>query len=177
MPFTPSCCRARSCTLCVPFLDSPLAPADLKHASQGVSDTPAWIVVKANAYARQHGKTPFIIYQGAWSILERDFEREIIPMARSEGKRVLSSSLFGTDSSMGYAGMALAPWNVLAGGKIRTDAEEQKRKQTGEKGRQILSTEWERMPNERKVCAALEQVATEVGAKNITAGELNVTGS
>ena len=31
-------------------------------------------------------------------------------------------------------GMALAPWNVLAGGKIRTDAEEQRRRETGEKG-------------------------------------------
>ena len=44
------------------------------------------MVVKANAYARQHGKTPFVIYQGAWSILQRDFERDIIPMARAEGQ-------------------------------------------------------------------------------------------
>lgn len=36
-------------------------------------------------YARLTGKTPFVIYQGAWSILQRDFEREIIPMARVEG--------------------------------------------------------------------------------------------
>ena len=66
-------------------------------------------------YARLTGKTPFVVYQGAWSILQRDFERDIIPMARSEG-------------------LALAPWNVLAGGHIRTDEEEQKRRETGEKG-------------------------------------------
>ena len=30
--------------------------------------------------------------------------------------------------------MALAPWNVLAGGKIRTDEDEERRRQTGEKG-------------------------------------------
>ena len=29
--------------------------------------------------------TPFVIYQGAWNLMERSFEREIIPMARSEG--------------------------------------------------------------------------------------------
>ena len=29
--------------------------------------------------------TPFVIYQGAWNMMERSFEREIIPMARSEG--------------------------------------------------------------------------------------------
>ncbi|KAI0922784.1 hypothetical protein AcV5_009668 [Taiwanofungus camphoratus] len=117
----------------------------------GVSDTPAWLVAKANQYARMAGKTPFVIYQGAWSILQRDFERDIIPMARAEG-------------------MALAPWNVLAAGKIRTDAEEERRRQTGEKGRMLSSPEWERTPEQRKVCQALEQVAKEVGASDITSG-------
>ena len=52
----------------------------------GVSDTPAWIVSRANNYARMSGKTPFVIYQGKWSIMHRDFERDILPMAVSEGK-------------------------------------------------------------------------------------------
>lgn len=51
----------------------------------GISDTPAWVVTKANMYARLLGKTPFVIYQGQWNVLERSFEREIIPMAREEG--------------------------------------------------------------------------------------------
>ena len=51
----------------------------------GISDTPAWVVSKANQYARDHGKTPFVIYQGLWNVMKRDFEREIIPMARAEG--------------------------------------------------------------------------------------------
>ena len=67
--------------------------------------------------------------------------------------------------------MALAPWNVLAGGKIRTDAEEQARRQSGEKGRIMLDPNWERNDQERKVCQALEKVAAEVGAKHITSGE------
>ncbi|KAF9533756.1 Aldo/keto reductase [Crepidotus variabilis] len=116
----------------------------------GVSDTPAWVVSKANQYARDHALTPFVVYQGAWSVLERSFERDIIPMARSEG-------------------MALAPWNVLAGGKIRTDEEEERRRQTGEHGRKVMGSEWERTEDEKKVCKALEKVASEVGAKHITA--------
>ncbi|KAL6301950.1 Aldo/keto reductase [Sparassis latifolia] len=116
----------------------------------GISDTPAWIVSKANTYARLMGKTPFVIYQGAWSVLQRDFEREIIPMARSEG-------------------LALAPWNVLASGRIRSDAEEQKRRETGENGRLLLTNDWVRTPDEKKMCDALEEVAKQVGAKNITA--------
>lgn len=51
----------------------------------GISDSPAWIVSAANTYAKAHGKTPFAVYQGKWSILERDFERDIIPMARQFG--------------------------------------------------------------------------------------------
>jgi len=43
-----------------------------------VSDTPAWVVVKANAYAREHGFSPFVLYQGRWNLLMRDLEREII---------------------------------------------------------------------------------------------------
>ncbi|KAI0643781.1 Aldo/keto reductase [Trametes meyenii] len=116
----------------------------------GISDTPAWIVSKANLYARLMGKTPFVIYQGAWSILQRDFERDIIPMVREEG-------------------LALAPWNVLAAGRIRTDEEEEKRRETGEKGRTISRPDWERTENEKKVCKALEKVAQEAGAQSIQA--------
>lgn len=66
----------------------------------GISDTPAWVVVKANCYARQHGLRQFSVYQGRWSAAERDFEREIMPMARDEG-------------------MGLAPWGVLGGGYFK----------------------------------------------------------
>ncbi|KAI9440917.1 NADP-dependent oxidoreductase domain-containing protein [Lactarius indigo] len=71
-----------------------------------------------------------------WSILDRSFERDIIPMARSEG-------------------LALAPWGVLGGGKIRTNAEEARRKESGEKGRMIFSADWERTPEQKKVCDVL----------------------
>ncbi|KAH9053236.1 Aldo/keto reductase [Lactarius vividus] len=115
----------------------------------GISDTPAWVVAKANQYAKDHGKTPFSIYQGSWSVLERSFERDIIPMARSEG-------------------LALAPWGVLAGGKIRTNAEEARRKESGEKGRTLFDPQWERTPEQKKVCDVLEEIAKEVGTDSIT---------
>ncbi|KAK0481046.1 NADP-dependent oxidoreductase domain-containing protein [Armillaria luteobubalina] len=116
----------------------------------GVSDTPAWVVSRANMYAQVHGKTPFAIYQGHWSLLDRSFEREIIPMART-------------------LGLALAPWDVLGGGKFRTDAEEEERRQSGEKGRAPagMGIGWERNENEKKISRALEKVAGEVGSKNI----------
>ena len=36
-------------------------------------------------------------------------------------------------------------------------------------GRQTFNPRWERTEEERKMCLALEKVASEVGAKNITA--------
>ncbi|EGN98132.1 hypothetical protein SERLA73DRAFT_56273 [Serpula lacrymans var. lacrymans S7.3] len=81
---------------------------------------------------------------------ERSFERDIIPMARAEG-------------------LALAPWNVLAGGKLRSDEEEEKRRQTGEKGRTLTGPQWERSETEKAMSKALEKVAVEIGAKHITA--------
>ncbi|KAJ2925931.1 hypothetical protein H1R20_g11156, partial [Candolleomyces eurysporus] len=115
----------------------------------GISDAPAWVVTTANQYARDHGLTPFSVYQGYWSIMERSFERDIIPMARQEG-------------------MALAPWGVLAAGKIRSDEEEERRRKTGEGGRTMLSADWQRTESEKKVCDALTVVAKEIGAKEIT---------
>lgn len=116
----------------------------------GVSDTPAWVVSAANQYAKDNGKTPFVIYQGMWNVMERSFERDIIPMARQ-------------------LGLALAPWRVLAAGKLRTDEEEERRASSGEKGRLLYGSEWKRNENERKMSAALEKVAKEVGAPNISA--------
>ncbi|KAL5523244.1 AAD14_2 [Sanghuangporus sanghuang] len=97
-----------------------------------------------------YGKTPFVIYQGAWNVMERSFERKIIPMARS-------------------LRFALAPWNVLAAGRLHSDAEEEKRPASGEKGRSIFQAEWRCNENERKMTAALEKVAKEVGTEHVTA--------
>ncbi|GJJ13425.1 hypothetical protein Clacol_007679 [Clathrus columnatus] len=122
----------------------------LHHLVASRKNAPAWIVSKANQWARLSGKTPFSIYQGRWSILDRSFERDIIPMARAEG-------------------LALAPWSVMGGGRIRTDEEEQRRKETGENGRTLFTSSWERTEDEKKVCRKLEEIAKEIGAKSITA--------
>lgn len=76
--------------------------------------------------------------------------------------------IFHAPSSFSCPGMALAPWNVLGAGKIRSDEEEERRKQTGEHGRGPADA-WLRTPEQRQVCLALEKVAKEVGAKSITA--------
>ena len=114
----------------------------------GISDTPAWVVSAANTYARAHGKTPFVIYQGRWNAIIRDFEREIIPMAR-------------------HFGMALAPWDVLGQGKFKTPKEVEERKKSGETLRSFWNAD--QTENEIKISEALAKVAAEHGIESITA--------
>ncbi|KAL7412878.1 NADP-dependent oxidoreductase domain-containing protein [Mrakia frigida] len=83
----------------------------------GISDTPAWIVAACNTYAKDHGKTVFSIYQGRWNVMLRDFERDILPMAR-------------------HFGMALAPWDAIGGGRIQSKAQLDAKKKNGEEEEQ-----------------------------------------
>jgi aryl-alcohol dehydrogenase-like predicted oxidoreductase len=48
----------------------------------GISDTPAWIVSRANTIAEQRGWNPFVVFQFPYNIIRRDPEREIMPMCR-----------------------------------------------------------------------------------------------
>ncbi|MGD2033954.1 MAG: aldo/keto reductase, partial [Bacteroidales bacterium] len=63
----------------------------------GVSNHPAWKVMKANGIAERMGWSRFVASQNYYSIAGRDIEREIVPMVQDQG-------------------MALMPWSPLAGG-------------------------------------------------------------
>ena len=63
----------------------------------GVSNHPAWMVIKANAYAEKMGWGKFVATQNYYSIAGRELEREISPMSISEG-------------------IGIMPWSPLAGG-------------------------------------------------------------
>ncbi|EED18900.1 aldo/keto reductase, putative [Talaromyces stipitatus ATCC 10500] len=99
----------------------------------GISDTPAWVVVKANDYARTNGLRQFSVYQGKWNASFRDMERELIPMCRDQG-------------------MGIAPWAALGQGRFKSAAARQTA-HTGA-GRAAQLSE-----NEIRVSDALESVA------------------
>ena len=65
----------------------------------GISDTPAWIVSRAQTLAYERGLTPFSVLQIEYSLAERTVERDLIPMADA-------------------LGMTVAPWSPLAGGVL-----------------------------------------------------------
>ncbi|PYI02683.1 Aldo/keto reductase [Aspergillus sclerotiicarbonarius CBS 121057] len=104
----------------------------------GVSDTPAWVVVKANDYARAHGLRPFSVYQGKWNAGFRDLEREIIPMCRDQG-------------------MAIAPWAPLGQGRFKSAEARSSEAEAGSaRGANLTETDI-------KVSDALEKVAKRKG--------------
>jgi aryl-alcohol dehydrogenase-like predicted oxidoreductase len=65
----------------------------------GVSDTPAWIVSRANTVAELRGWTQFVGLQIEYSLIQRAPERDLIPMANA-------------------LDIAVIPWAVLGGGAL-----------------------------------------------------------
>ena len=49
----------------------------------GISDSPAWVISRANAIAEARGWTPFCALQSQYSLVERNAERELLPMSRN----------------------------------------------------------------------------------------------
>ncbi|KAF7557950.1 hypothetical protein G7Z17_g262 [Cylindrodendrum hubeiense] len=68
----------------------------------GISDTPAWVVAKANQYARDHGLAPFVVYQGLWNASIRD-SSVTLSLCMDEG-------------------MGLLPYGTLGQGRFQTEA-------------------------------------------------------
>lgn len=105
----------------------------------GVSNTPAWVVAKANEYARQKGLTPFVIYQGPWSAAERGIERDVIPMCQAEG-------------------MGIAPFHTLGSGYFKTAAQRAVEAKIPKEGRNLALVD---IPEKIIVAEALEKIASE----------------
>jgi aryl-alcohol dehydrogenase-like predicted oxidoreductase len=65
----------------------------------GVSDAPAWFVARANTLAEWRDWTPFSGLQVPYNLLQRDVERELLPMADA-------------------LGMSVTAWAPLGGGRL-----------------------------------------------------------
>jgi aryl-alcohol dehydrogenase-like predicted oxidoreductase len=65
----------------------------------GVSDTPAWVAARANTLAEWRGWSPLVGIQAPYSLVQRDIERELLPMAES-------------------GALSVAAWSPLAGGVL-----------------------------------------------------------
>lgn len=105
----------------------------------GISDAPAWVVSRANTLAELRGWSPFAGLQVPYSLLQRDIERELLPMATG-------------------LGLSVAAWGPLAGGvlsgKFTAGA------QPSEPTRVAAESIGDR---ERKVAVLVTEIAAELG--------------
>jgi aryl-alcohol dehydrogenase-like predicted oxidoreductase len=65
----------------------------------GASNYTGWQLATALGLARAHGWEPYVSIQPQYSLVTRDIERELLPLAR-------------------YAGLAVLPWSPLGGGLL-----------------------------------------------------------
>ena len=65
----------------------------------GISDTPAWVISRANMLAELRGWSQFAALQIEYSLLQRGAERDLLPMAKA-------------------LDMAVTPWGVIGGGAL-----------------------------------------------------------
>jgi aryl-alcohol dehydrogenase-like predicted oxidoreductase len=107
----------------------------------GASDLPAWVVVKCNAYAHQHGLTPFSVYQGRWNAVYRDLEADIIPMCESEGLGIVS-------------------WASLGGGQLLSRAQRQAAGASSSSDTSTRPAVYSQSPADLAVCDAIDTIAT-----------------
>ncbi len=106
----------------------------------GISDTPAWLVARANTLAEWRGWTAFAGLQAPYSLLQREIERELLPMAESTG-------------------MTVAAWSPLAGGILSGKFSTPSGAEPGTRVSAAAITS-----QEREVAAAVQEVAGDLGA-------------
>lgn len=78
-------------------LDHLVASGKVLHI--GVSDTPAWIVARGNTFAELRGWSQFVGLQVEYSLVTRDAERDLLPMASE-------------------LNLAVTPWSPLGAGVL-----------------------------------------------------------
>lgn len=116
----------------------------------GISDTPAWIVSRANTIAELRGWTSFTGLQIRYNLIDRTAERDLLPMARA-------------------LDLAVTPWRVLHAGVLT--GKYQGRLSDGDNGADAGSGDGRVSKSDAKIRRNLEiaaevvAVAEEIGCK------------
>lgn len=105
----------------------------------GISDAPAWQVARGNTIAELRGWAPFVGLQIRYSLLDREVEHELLPMARA-------------------LDIAVTPWDTLGSGVLAGKYNGT----AGEQGRATLNREIPKRALD--IAAVVIDVAKEIGA-------------
>jgi aryl-alcohol dehydrogenase-like predicted oxidoreductase len=104
----------------------------------GISDAPAWLIARANTLAEWRGWSAFVGIQVPYSLLNREVERELLPMA-------------------GALGMSVAAWGPLAGGVLTG------KYAAGQAAPSVRLGNYAQSPRESTIVNAVRQVAGQTG--------------
>jgi len=110
----------------------------------GVSDTPAWIVSRANTLAELRGWTPFIGLQIEYSLIQRTVERDLIPMANA-------------------LDIAVTAWGAIGGGVLSGKYSGKPGKVKATDSRRKDSNLWRISEKNLAIARDVEKVAREIG--------------
>jgi aryl-alcohol dehydrogenase-like predicted oxidoreductase len=105
----------------------------------GISDTPAWIVSRANTLAELRGWSPFTALQLRYSLIDRTAERDLLPMARA-------------------LDLAVTPWSVLGAGTL-TGKYNREEKPTEGRAKDGAATDERNLG----IAASVVEIAEEIG--------------
>ncbi len=126
-------------------LDDQVRAGKILHV--GVSDTPAWVVARANTIAEHRGWTPFTALQIEYSLIERTPERDLLPMAKA-------------------LDLAVTPWAPLAGGlltgKYTAQAQPHTDLKEGERAQRLLPGQGRLAEQNLVVARVVDEVAKEI---------------
>ena len=127
-------------------LDDQVRAGKILHI--GVSDTPAWVVARANTIAEHRGWTPFTALQIEYSLIERTPERDLLPMAKA-------------------LDIAVTPWAPLAGGlltgKYTAEAKPHTDIKEGERAQRLLPGQGRLDEKNLAIARVVDDVAKDVG--------------
>jgi aryl-alcohol dehydrogenase-like predicted oxidoreductase len=127
-------------------LDDQVRAGKILHI--GVSDTPAWIVSRAQTIAEMRGWTPFTALQVEYNLIERTPERDLLPMARD-------------------LNIAITPWAPLAGGlltgKYTGEAKPHADIAPGEQTQRLQAGQNRLAERNLQIARAVDEIAHELG--------------
>jgi aryl-alcohol dehydrogenase-like predicted oxidoreductase len=89
----------------------------------GISNAPAWVISRANTLAEMRDWTPFANLQVEYSLIQREAERELLPMARDLGIGITAYSPLGAGWLAGERGTT-PPEGASRLARVGTEADE-----------------------------------------------------
>ncbi|MFI0468063.1 aldo/keto reductase [Saccharopolyspora sp. 5N102] len=149
-------------------LDDAVRAGKILHI--GVSDAPAWVVSRANTLAQWRDWTPFAGLQVPYNLLNRDIERELLPMAEAFGMSVTTWAPLAAGVLSGAVGRRVDPAALTERDRAAADAVRKVAGELGVRPAQVAIA-WTRSKSPAVLpivgASSTEQIVENVGAADV----------